>query len=432
MVHEDEVPRSLSKEDRLARVKAQEQGEADAYLIAKEIEDMFKDIVVGDTSHERSKKVSHSRPKRLKRIRRPEAKAQPSKPAKKLARALKEREILVSIDTVRSKQTKWLWEGMIPLGAVTYLAGPRGTGKSQYLTHIAAKLSLGELEGEFKGSPMATWGVFAEDDISRTVKPRFQATEAENELILIAGEDEFENGFTLSSCMEKIREVLEKNPDVKLILLDPITAMMTSKQRDYSGVEVRKLLQDMGRMAAEYEVSFLCSAHFAKTANSDPLNRILGSSEQVNVVRCVLATENYDQDEFGPQKFILSQIKNNLGPISQTSIVYGIVTALDVDRDENGASIESSRIEVCGEVSRTVEDISRDKAAGKTREPNKATKWLRDLLQSSGPLGRPEIVAKAAEEGIPPRSIDRAKADLNVVTSRSKENHRVTLWFLPE
>src|SRR5579864_8056112 len=51
--------------------------------------------------------------------------------------------LTIRLSTVRPRAVEWLWTGRIPLGHVTVVLGPRGTGKSMLAADIAARASAG-------------------------------------------------------------------------------------------------------------------------------------------------------------------------------------------------------------------------------------------------------------------------------------------------
>jgi ABC-type multidrug transport system ATPase subunit len=55
---------------------------------------------------------------------------------------------LTAASTIAMQRTHWLWDGRIPIGALSLLAGPEGLGKSTLAYWLAARVTQGELEGE--------------------------------------------------------------------------------------------------------------------------------------------------------------------------------------------------------------------------------------------------------------------------------------------
>lgn len=322
------------------------------------------------------------------------------------------------------RRTKWLWDGMIPLGELSVVAGPRGAGKTQFLIDLVSKLSQGNLDGEYKGVPMESVVISMEDSESKTLKPRLIAAGFDKTKVFKLNGDSFQKGFGLSEILEKIRGVVTESPDLKLVVLDPITSLLTSRQRDHGGADLRTVLQEMSGLAHEFDLSFVCSAHIRKTASSDFLNTILGSSELANVARVVLGMDGYDRDDYGPDCVLLSQPKNNLGKKLDGGLVYKVEAAENVATDSvDGSKVSSSRIVYCGKTDRTVDDISRDKVANKVpvkSAENPCDTWLRDYLTKNGELPVKDIMNEAELENFSRRTVYRAMRNIGVVTGDGK------------
>jgi hypothetical protein len=56
--------------------------------------------------------------------------------------------------SIRPESVKFAWNGRVPLGAFTLLAGEGGLGKSTVLSEVHAQLSRGTLEGDLYGKPV--------------------------------------------------------------------------------------------------------------------------------------------------------------------------------------------------------------------------------------------------------------------------------------
>ena len=72
------------------------------------------------------------------------------------------------LQCVPAESNGYVWPGWIPLGGITLLAGDLGIGKSLLVVHLAARLSVGGLNGKPARSLILT----AEDSVSTMVVPR--------------------------------------------------------------------------------------------------------------------------------------------------------------------------------------------------------------------------------------------------------------------
>ncbi len=87
--------------------------------------------------------------------------------------------VYVSADEIKPERARWLWDGWIPLRALTILAGLEGLGKSMYSLHLAASLTRGELKGEYFKKPVIVSIYSTEDDRTTQIVPRLLALNAD-------------------------------------------------------------------------------------------------------------------------------------------------------------------------------------------------------------------------------------------------------------
>lgn len=302
--------------------------------------------------------------------------------------------------TGRIKRMKWLWNERIPQGVVTVLAGDPGKGKSTLLLDMAAKLSNGKLEGEYLGVGVSTIVIANEDPFYEVVIPRLIAAGADLSRIIRPDPERFDQSSLLDEYMGYFEEKLSRNRNIKFVILDPLSSMMTAAQRDHGGAALRKMLTKLFAMAQKFGVTFMCNAHFRKGSSGDPMQRIHGSVELGAVARAGLAVEVNDGEEHRPRKtFLLSQIKSNYGSMELPSIVYAL-SKTNAGRDfEDGGEIETSKVDFLGYADRSVQDVSLDKhlGTGSTSEEAECREWLISVLKKE-PMPRKDVISRASKE----------------------------------
>ncbi|TXP83596.1 AAA family ATPase, partial [Escherichia coli] len=80
---------------------------------------------------------------------------------------------------VQPEPTDWAWQGVIPLGTMTGIAGTAGIGKSTVVSWLTAAFTKGALDGDLKGEPATVLLAAGEDDTARQLKPRLQVAGAD-------------------------------------------------------------------------------------------------------------------------------------------------------------------------------------------------------------------------------------------------------------
>jgi Bifunctional DNA primase/polymerase, N-terminal/AAA domain len=134
-----------------------------------------------------------------------------------------------AIDVTRTDVT-WLWPGRIALGKVSVIAGNPGLGKSQLAAFLAATVSTGrewpcrEGQAPLGDAIMLT----AEDDAGDTVIPRLEVANADLSRIHFVNINNSGRTFDLLLDVQKLEQEIRRLGDIRLIIIDPITAFLKS------------------------------------------------------------------------------------------------------------------------------------------------------------------------------------------------------------
>ena len=303
-------------------------------------------------------------------------------------------------DSVKSKDIDWLWTGRIPLGMISLVAGHPGTGKSFFTTWLAAKLSKGELlpgpESKTHLKPCSTLLIAAEDDPEQTIKPRLEGNGADFSKIISFTEP---MKFSLDSIRTLERE-LDKNRDIKLIVLDPLTAFLGTKTDYFKDPDVRLKLIPLKELAQERKIAIIGVVHFNKKEDAELITRIGGSMAFGGVPRSVLGIsyDNRETDEDNRDTRLLSSLKMNLDRKPDT-LAFKINGSLKIDFEPKPVMIDAEVL------------FSRESRERKQKQ-GLADIWLVDYLKENPDQISREVIKIADEEGIPKSSIYRAKSKL--------------------
>ncbi len=157
---------------------------------------------------------------------------------------------VVDLDTVVSTPVKWLWEGWIPAGKLSLLSGDPGLGKTTLAIDIAARLSVGRPmpHSSVRTEPGTTLILTAEDDIADTIKPRIcaaQGNPSKIKALLSVPSKHGENVYTrlpsLPEDIEALRTIIKEH-DVKLVIIDPMMAYLSSRIDAHKDQDIRRLV----------------------------------------------------------------------------------------------------------------------------------------------------------------------------------------------
>jgi archaellum biogenesis ATPase FlaH len=320
--------------------------------------------------------------------------------------------VLRCFSNIAPKPLRWLWPGRIPLGKLTLLIGDPGLGKSLLTADVASRVTRGT---SFPDGAACELGsvilLSAEDDAADTIRPRLDAagTDVSRVHILEAVRVQHANGslaektFNLETDIAALEGALREHPDVRLIVIDPLSAYLGGVD-SHSNAEVRGMLAPLVALAARLGVAVLCVTHLRKSAGA-AIYRAISSIAFAAAARAVWAVAPDPEDG---ERRLLVPVKQNLSA-SAGGLAFRIETQNNVPRLawEPGA-VALAANEVLGNV-----DIQQDQSE---RRETKA--WLKDFLED-GPVAVKKIQREARAAGLSWMTVRRAKEALPVVASKS-------------
>jgi hypothetical protein len=226
---------------------------------------------------------------------------------------------LLCLNDLEMKPVVWMWEERIACAKLNVLAGDAGLGKSQTTANFAAIVSTG---GYFPDSdtPAIKGNVIflsAEDDPADTIKPRLVAAGADVNHVYILdaiktksreGKEGIRN-FDLSEDIERLAAIMDKVGNVRLVVIDPISAYMGGTD-SHNNADMRGLLAPLSAMAAKHGAAVLLVTHLNKSQNPDIMARVMGSIALVAAARAGFVVV---KDTKEPDTRYFLPIKNNIG-----------------------------------------------------------------------------------------------------------------------
>ncbi len=313
---------------------------------------------------------------------------------------------------IAPKSLRWLWQGRIPLGKLTLLIGDPGLGKSLLTADVASRATRGTSfpDGAASESGSVIF-LSAEDDAADTIRPRLDAAGADVSRVhileavrvpLVDG-SLAEKPFNLETDCAALEGALREYSDVRLIVIDPISAYLGGVD-SHSNAEVRGILVPLVALAGRLGVAVLCVTHLRKSAGA-AIYRAISSIAFAAAARAVWALASDPED--GDRRLLL-EVKQNLSP-SPGGLAFRIEAQNNVPRIawEPGA-VALAANDVLGNV-----DMQQDQS-----ERREANEWLKDLL-TDGPVAVKKIQGEAKAAGLSWMTVRRAKEALPVVASKS-------------
>ena len=286
------------------------------------------------------------------------------------------------LSDVATHPIEWLWPGRIPLGKITILDGDPGIGKSLIAINIAACVSAGHLMPD--SAPGIQGGVIIiapEDSPADTIKPRLEAVRGDPAQVLLLDTLEcfdakrmgmYNYPFSLSRDLKDL-EMTIKRRKAKLVILDPLMAVLGHDVSATNDQDIREVLTPLAHVAERTRCAILIIRHLNKSSSTNALYRGAGSIGIIGAARMGLIAVRSPYDE---QKCILATSKNNLSK-QASHLLYQIV--------ENEQKIPY--IQWLGEIYETVSNLLRPP----TNIPFEHQEIHRVLRQANGSLDPKDI-----------------------------------------
>ncbi|MAT68932.1 MAG: hypothetical protein CMJ58_05355 [Planctomycetaceae bacterium] len=333
------------------------------------------------------------------------------------------RPVLTRMADIEPRPITWLWSQRIAAGRITLAVGMPGAGKSFLTCDLAARVSTGTPFPD--GSPCQRGSVVfitAEDDPHDTIRPRLDAHRADvSRIHLLSGVVRVENNkaqelmFTLADA-DILRQALQAIPDCRLVVIDPIGSFLGGRCDAHRDNEVRGVLAPIAKLAEQFGPAVLMVAHRRKSAGAIADDTALGSRAFTGIARSVW---HLSRDPEARDRRLLLPGKCNLSA-EQTGLAFAIAG--------EPASVHWER----DPVAMTADDaLARENGAGSEHSAiDEAAEWLRTALDD-GPRPSGELKSTARRDGIAWRTVERAKAKLNV-TNRPDGFGGPWVWALPD
>ncbi|MEU5197277.1 AAA family ATPase [Streptomyces scabiei] len=357
--------------------------------------------------------------------------------------------VLTPMSSVKMKRAKWVWKDRISMGTLAILAGQPSMGKSQTSVWIAARLTRGELYGEFYGTPKDVIICATEDSFEYTIKPRLMAAGADPSRVYrvdIVSRNDILDGLNLIEDRELLRAAVQ-DLDVALLILDPLMSRLGGKIDSHKDAEVRLALEPLVALAHECDFAVIGLMHFNKSGNTNPMNSLMGSVAFGAVARSVHICAPDSED---PTRRIFGTEKNNLGKTSGPSEHdldtwrYYIKGVQMPTEDDDKELLTTSRIVWDGDSQNTVADSLAAMAKQEKSKTSNGTKlddakdWLMLIFEREGnALPKAKVMEIAELDKFSKHAaatLRRAIADTDLfgTLQSAVDGKRVAYWGLKE
>lgn len=331
-------------------------------------------------------------------------------------------------DGIKPLPITWLWEGWLPAGKLTILAGAAGTGKTTLALGLAAALTSGGRWPD--GSPCRAKGnvlIWSSEDVADdTLVPRLIASGADmSRCYFIEGITE--NGesvpFDPAQDILDLHRAVERIGGASLLLIDPIVSAVAGDM--HRANDVRRSLQCVVDFAEAHQCAVIGITHFAKGgAGKAPQDRVIGSQAFGALARMVLVAA---KEEDGARR-VLARAKSNIAP-DDGGVSYSLgLTTIDGGIEATYAVwegvIEGTAREILGEV-------EHDEDGGGSSRDDLHRMLIDTLTDAGGQMATKALQAEIRDAGHSWDAAKRIKKSLGIEAVKASMGG-AWMWRLPE
>lgn len=339
--------------------------------------------------------------------------------------------VLESFADIEAKPLVWMWKDRIPKSKLTIFSGNPDVGKSTVLCDIIARYTTGR---DYPDGAPNTIGagevlmMIAEDDAGDTVKPRLMAAGADLsrvrrlkavEIIQAGGQNakKQERMLALDTDLAMLEETLQKNPQIKLVTIDPITSYIGRADLNKEQ-ELRRVLGPLRDLAERAGITFICLGHFNKRSDVIALHKLGGAVAMSGVPRAVwLFAKSPDTED----EYLMLRGKCNLTK-KRTGLKYRI------ESKELPALGEQPFIAWLGEADGDADTVLATERNPEQKRQAKAERFLAEYL-AGGAAPSDEIIAEGKSRHISRNALFEAKKAMGIV---AQQRDRQWFWRLRE
>jgi putative DNA primase/helicase len=362
---------------------------------------------------------------------RPDSRSAPQAPGKPNLRCLAD---------LPEQLSQWLWPGRVPRGALTLLCGEAGRGKSLLALDIAARVTSGQSwpDGAPGGEPGDVLILSAEDSIGRTVRSRLIAHGADlqrvfyfksgawldpdqslNELPAFSGSPAATrlglvsswSNMALARDAREIKSALERLPECRLILIDPIPAYLEAGRMD-SAEAARDFLGSLATMADRTGAAVLAVMQLDRARPNSADKRHFARRALAESARAIYSIDHHPELA---GSCALLPVKNNLGD-ARTALSFRVTGS-----PAAVARIAWNPVPFEPAVCEAALDVHPQQPSSRClSEVDRAIAWLQGAL-AAGPVPSQELIQRAAAAGIARSAFYRARTRLGIQASNESQ-----------
>lgn len=300
-----------------------------------------------------------------------------------------------------ARPLEWIWDHRLAAGTISNLEGPPEAGKSTIISDLIARITSGRpMPGCRSSNDPANVVLYNGEESLDFVRPALAAAGADLSRVIVPNQNDWDSpAIVLPAAARVVERTIEQHRP-KLTVFSPLTAFVQSLGSEHT---VRRSLLPLWRIADKYGTAILLVRHLSKRHGSDPVCAGAGSIALTALARQVLLV---GRDPNEPDRRVLAVGKTNVGRAAP-SLAFEIV-------DLNG----TPGVHWLGETPLQARDLLDDKRRTSSPMLDEAQQFLEAKL-ADGPMLAKELLQLAREEGLAEKTLQRAKAEMGVLSERA-------------
>lgn len=299
--------------------------------------------------------------------------------------------------SVTARKVDWLFKPYIPFGKITIVQGDPGDGKTTLVLNIAALLSTGQQIPESANEARRSCVIYqsAEDGAEDTLKPRLVSAGADCSQIAFI--DESELGLTLND--RRIENAINET-GARMLVFDPLQAYLGENSEINRSDGIRPVMRRLAAVAERTGCAIVAIGHMNKAGGAKGIYRGLGSIDITAAARSVLLVGRVKSN---PSIRVMAQLKNSLAE-------EGRPIAFEIN--------DNATVRWIGEYDITADELlNGEEMQAEGTILSEAVNALEGML-SNGEVPCVQVYTMLRDMGISKRSVDRAKKQLEVKSTK--------------
>jgi putative DNA primase/helicase len=350
--------------------------------------------------------------------------------------------LIKSADKYVMTELTWLWPQKIPKGKVIFFTGKPDCGKSLTAADVIARVTTGSNwpDGSKNTTPPSRVLLAAsEDDPNDTLVPRLMAAGADlSKVELVVGtiiETKQKNkpkrkrrtNLDLKRDCKHLLETLKNNPDIALLVLDPISSFFGAGADQNKDADIRPVMDEITKMCSKSGLTVIGLIHSNKRSDVDAMGKVSGATALAASVRAVWG---FGKDAEDRSLYHMSHVKGNLAK-EKSGLNYTIV---GVPVNINGMDVEVPRIVWGEKCEMDADDLLKEERSKKDAKDFKAEAAKILIKAQRFPVQAKRLYELAESQGISGTTMKNARESLSRdgFVTVAKKHEGVWWWHMAD